>query len=362
MHISRRTFTLGTASIALTGLSSGRLHAASHMDEQALYEAAKSEGVAVMYVSAPLDPMRAMLESFQSKYPGVTVELQRLVSTQQYQKFLSESQAGQNIADVLQLSDKPAVDDLIGRGLIADHKVPTDAEFSEPGFKIPGKAYVPWSTDVVITYNTGLVSEEDAALLKDWKGILDPRFKGKIAMRAKLDGAGYAPFLYLLDEKKDEYGEAYMEALAAQEPKIFADPVQAGRAVQTGELAVWFPGWESLSIQFVREGAPIRWVFPNPSPAYGNVWTFINASAPHPNAARLLQNWWASDDAATVIETIYLARASKGGRADSREVTKESWYEGIGDKGWLPDPVRWSQSRAMIDELWKKHFGRFGAI
>lgn len=362
MHISRRAFTLGTASFALTSLSGGRFIAASAQEEQALYEAAKGEGVAVMYVSAPLDATRTMLDSFQQKYPGVTVEVQRLVSTQQYQKFLAESQAGQNIADVLQLSDKPAVEDLIERGLVAEHTVPTDADFAEPGFKIPGRAYIPWSTDVVITYNTEQVSEEDAALLVDWKGILDPRFKGKIAMRAKLDGAGYAPFLYLLDEKGDEYGEAYMEALAAQEPTIYADPVQAGRAVQTGEQAVWFPGWESLSIQFVKEGAPIRWVFPNPSPAYGNVWTFVNANAPHPNAAKLLLNWWASDDAANVIESSYLARASKGGREDSREVTKEPWYQGIGDKGWTPDPVRWAEARPMVDELWKKHFGKYGAI
>lgn len=361
MNITRRTFALGTASVALAGVSGGKLLAAA-ADEQALYEAAKAEGVAVMYVSAPLDATRSMLDAFQKKYPGVSVEVQRLVSTQQYQKFLSESQAGQYVADVLQLSDKPAVEDLIKRDLIADYTVPTDADFSEPGFKIPGKSYVPWSTDVVTTYNTTQVSEEDAALLKDWKGILDPRFKGRIAMRAKLDGAGYAPFLYLLDEKKGEYGEAFMEALAAQEPKIYADPVQAGRAVQTGEQAVWFPGWESLSIQFVNEGAPIRWVFPNPSPAYGNVWTFVNAKAPHPNAARLLMNWWTSDDAATVIETVYLARASKGGRADSRAVTKEPWYQGIGDKGWLPDPVRWSEARPVIDGLWKKHFGKFGAI
>jgi len=361
MKLTRRAFTLASASLAVAGSPLRSLLAATP-EEQALYDAAKREGTVVMYVSAPLDATRAMLDAFEKTYPGVRVEVQRLVSTQQYQKFLAESQAGQFIADVLQLSDKPAADDLIKRNLVARHVVPTEGDFSEPGFKIPGYSVVPWSTDVVTMYNTNLVKEDGAKLLESWNGILDPRFKGKIAMRAKLDGAGYAPFLYLLDDKQAEYGEAFMARLAAQEPKIYADPVQAARAVLTGEQAVWFPGWESLAIQYVQQGGPVRWVFPNPSPAYGNVWTFISAKAPHPNAARLLQNWWAGDEAATVIEQRYLARAAKGGRKDSRKVTQESWYQGIGQKGWVPDPVRWGDARAMIDGLWKKHFGKFGAV
>jgi ABC-type Fe3+ transport system substrate-binding protein len=211
-------------------------------------------------------------------------------------------------------------------------------------------------------YNTGMISEADAELLKDWKGILDPRFKGRIAMRAKLDGIGYAPFLYWLDAARDEYGEGFMEALAAQEPKLYADPVQAGHAVLIGEQAVWFTGWESLAVQYALQGGPVRWVFPNPCPAFGLAWTFVNANAPHPNAARLLMNWWASDDAASVIEKEYFARASKGGREDGRSVTKEAWYVPIGDRAWEPDYKRWAEARAGVNELWKKHFGKFGAV
>ena len=55
------------------------------------YEAAKKEGTVVWYESAPLEPMKAVAGEFEKKYPGIKVEVLRIVGVQQYQRFMQET-------------------------------------------------------------------------------------------------------------------------------------------------------------------------------------------------------------------------------------------------------------------------------
>ena len=56
-------------------------------DEARLYEAAKKEGKLVWYESAPLEAMKAVAAEFEKKYPGVKVEVLRIVGVAQYQQI-----------------------------------------------------------------------------------------------------------------------------------------------------------------------------------------------------------------------------------------------------------------------------------
>jgi iron(III) transport system substrate-binding protein len=331
-------------------------------DLAALYEAAQQEGTMVWYVSSPLESTEAIVGDFEAQYPGVDVQVERIVGLAQYERFLQEEQAGQHMADMIQISDKPAVEDLIDRGFIAQFTPPTDDRFEEGSYKISGYSYVPWRTTVAVMYNTDNVSEQEAELLTDWNGILDERWSGgRIAMRAAQVGAGYAPLLYWLTDGADEYGEGYMEALAAQEPVIYPDPVQAGQAVVAGEQDVWFTGWESFAVAQYEAGAPIRWAFPDRIPAYGNVWTAISANAQHPNAAQLFFTWLLNEDGAESIQDKYKERAALEGVEDNRAVTQEPWYEDPDDIIWVPDTEAWAEHQPMVQETWVRHFGRLGA-
>ena len=59
-------------------------------DEAQLYELSKKEGKVVWYESAPLEPMQAVALAFEKKYPGIKVEVLRIVGIQQYQRFMQE--------------------------------------------------------------------------------------------------------------------------------------------------------------------------------------------------------------------------------------------------------------------------------
>src|ERR1700737_2560555 len=88
-------------------------------DEAKLYELAKKEGKVVWYESAPLEPMQAIALAFEKKYPGIKVEVLRIVGIQQYQRFMQEVQAKQHNVDILHISDQPSMATLVDEGHIA---------------------------------------------------------------------------------------------------------------------------------------------------------------------------------------------------------------------------------------------------
>ena len=101
MHFGRMMSRLAAVAWAV-GLIAGNSYAQQFpQDEAKLYEAAKKEGKLVWYESAPLEAMKAVAAEFEKKYPGVKVEILRIVGVKQYQRFMQAVQAKQHAADVL---------------------------------------------------------------------------------------------------------------------------------------------------------------------------------------------------------------------------------------------------------------------
>ncbi|MCP8938753.1 extracellular solute-binding protein [Alsobacter sp. SYSU M60028] len=326
----------------------------SQADEAKLYEAARKEGQIVWYEAAPIEPMQELVNRFSKKYPGIEVQLLRITGPQQYQRFMQETEAGQHIADLLLLSDQPLTRDLAERGHLAKWRVPTHDRVPEP-FRIGEFAYAPYTTDIAIVYNTNKVSEEEAKILaSSWKGVLDPRFKGRFAIVKRKCGSCYAPIHMFLDEKfKAEYGEPFLRAVAAQKPLIYSDnPIALDRIV-AGERDFVFWLWEAIAVTKWQQGAPIRWVRPTPTPEWGNSWQAVSAHAPHPNAARLMQNWLMSEEGAIALQAAYGSSTVLTGVQDSRPVTKEPWHKPIAQR-YDMDWDRWEKNYESDMTLWQK--------
>lgn len=298
-------------------------------DTAALYERAKEEGEIMWYIAGPLETFAARAKAFEAQYPGITVQLQRLTGPQLYQRFVQETEAGQYIADNLEITDRPGLIDLMTRGHIAKWRVPTHDRFPK-GAVLDEMAYSPVATVLTINYNVNKVTEEEAKILAEsWKGILDPRFKGRFTLSDSKTGTSYGPINMFLDPAlKGEYGTGYLEQVVAQQPVLYNDNNVAMDRVIAGEQDIMFWGWEGLAISKWNIGAPIRWVYPNPTPSFPNQWMAISAHAPHPNAARLFQNWLNNDDGARNVEEVYGSRSVLSGFDDTRAVAKEPWFHG----------------------------------
>ena len=310
-------------------------------EEDKLYEGARKEGSLTWYGGAPLAPMQGMADSFTAKYPGVKVQIIRIVGVAQYQRYLQETQARQYIADVLHIGDQPSMVDLVERGDIVDWKVPTLGRVPADA-RIRTHAYASYIIDGAIGYNPNKVSAEEAAMLgRDWNGLLDPRFKGRIATTSQRSGGQQAAIQLFLDPKfKDRYGLAYLKALAAQRPAVYNDVQVPVDRVIAGEhdIALW-PSEGTMHVKW-QQGAPIRWVHPRPTVAYGNTWFGISKHAPHPYASRLFLNWAMSEDGAKAVMAKYGGIPTLQGVVDDRPVTRQSWYQPIVEK-YTIDWARW---------------------
>ena len=344
---------LSTALIsALLGASAGAQDQQYPTDEAALYEAAKKEGTVVWYESAPLEPMKAIALAFEEKYPGIKVEVLRIVGVQQYQRFMEEVQAGQHAVDILHISDQPSMLTLIADGHVAEWKVPTHDRFPE-SFRLQNHAYANYTTDNAIIYNVDKVTPEEIEILKkDWKGVLDPRFKGRFAVTSMKCGACYAGIHMFLDPKmKDQYGEEFLKQIAAQEPAVYSEVLVGLDRVIAGEHDFTYWTWEGIALTKWQQGAPIRWLHPKPTPTFGNSWQAVSAYAPHPNAARLFQNWSMSEEGAVALQQLYGSATVMEGVEDTRAPTKEDWYDPITEP-YNVDFARWDKNYHQDMDLW----------
>ena len=323
-------------------------------DEAKLYEAAKKEGSVVWYGGAPLEPMRAMADDFMAKYPGVKVEILRLVGVAQYQRFMQETEAKQHIADVLHVGDRPSMDDLVSREHVVSWKVPTYDRIPEDA-RIGTHSYTAYINDSTIGYNSKNLKPDEIKLLDDWKGLLDPRFKGRIAISNQYSGSHMGTIQMFLSPKyKDQFGLPFLTALAGQKLKIYNDvTIPVDRVVAGEQDIVIFPTEGSLSAPYLK-GAPIRWTHPKPTSAFGNTWFAVSKYAPHPNGARLFLNWVMGDDGAKSVLTKYNGIPVLMGVKDERAVSKEPWYQPI-TQGVAPDWAAWARGDVERDfAIWDK--------
>ncbi len=323
-------------------------------DDAKLFESAKKEGTVVWYESGPIEPMLEVAADFQKLYPGVKVEVLRIVGVQQYQRFMQEVQAKRHMADILHISDQPSMAALVADGHVADWKVPAHDRYA-PAFRLQNHAYANALQTSAIIYNVNKVTAEEIRILEaSWKGVLDPRFKGRFAVTAAKTGASYAGVHLFMDPKlRKEYGPEFLKKVAAQKPAIYAGTLQALDRVVAGEQAFTYWSWEAVGYTQWLQGAPVRWLFPAPTPEWGNSWQAVSKYAPHPNAARLFQNWSMSEAGAISLQEKYGVATTIRGVADRRKVAKESWYKPVKQR-YDVDFKRWDNDYHKDMDLWDK--------
>lgn len=326
--------------------------APSPASEAALYEAAKKEGKLVWYVGGPLDGMNAIAAEFEKDYPGIKVETMRLVGVQQYQRFMDETNARKHLADLLQNTDYPSMLALVEEGHIAEWKIPTFDRIPEM-YRIKDFAYAQYTSTNAIIYHEGKLTEAEVKLLQSgWEAVLDPRFKGRFSVSPMKCGVCYAPIHMFLDPKlKDRYGPEFLKKLAALKPAAYSEVLVAIDRVIAGEQDFTLSGWEAAGAVKLRAGAPIRWLFPRPTPEYGNSWQGISAYAPHPNAARLFLDWANNDRGAGAMERVYGSKSTLEGLVEQRPYVKAPWYESPVEV-YAVDQQRWDLDYHKDMDLW----------
>jgi iron(III) transport system substrate-binding protein len=137
-----------------------------------------------------------------------------------------------------------------------------------------------------IGYNTNLVKREDAP--KGFADLLDPKWRGRLV---KAHPAYSGTILTATFAIARELGWSYLEQLARQKVMQVQSASDPPKKLGLGERAVQADGADAILLQLKEQGQPVEVVHAVEGSPLITTPGGIFRSAPHPNAARLLQSF-----------------------------------------------------------------------
>jgi len=271
---------------APTGAASGNAGSASPATNAKLdqwYQAAKKEGEVVWGTNTP-DSFKNIGALFERQYPGVKVTIVQADGATIADRMTLEAQTKRVSIDVNQSGiNQSSV--LIGRDLL------TAYDFSgtsvDPSVALLDGRLI-WIGDAIVgwTYNNRVLADKD--LPRTWNDLLDPKWKGKIAILSS--GAEFDMLLASMDETQLV---AYLKRLAPQVVPV-ATSGDAVTKVSTGEALITNAVTTLEVVSRVAKGAPLA-ALPLAAQESPNGF-FTVKGAGHPNAAALFIAWAVSPE------------------------------------------------------------------
>ena len=275
-------------------------------------KAAEQEGQVVVYKIAHDSEWLA----FQKRFPKIKVVLVPGSAAQLLQRLMAERRAGKFLADVVRLGGgtstslyKAKALDPVGSAFILP-------EVSDPSKWLDGRHYYNDGENQysfiyaafplrLLGYNTKLVDPKTVSSFWD---LLDPKWKGKTTLKDPKDPGGGSPLLFLYHNP--QLGPDYIKKLLTvggltlvRDPRerLQTDWLASGKfpmSITSKADAVDEAKMQGLPVDVfdahaLREGAALE--------AGGTMISLVNR-APHPNAAKVLINWFLSREGQMAIQ------------------------------------------------------------
>ena len=305
--------------------------------EKILADAKKEGKVAV--AGPPGTAYRDVMRGFEKKYPEIALEFQSFTPANFTARFSNERQAGQYLWDIyvtgptgFDISAKKAGDlDPIRPLFILPEVLDEKAWFGgfAKAFLDSEKKYI-FAFQAQITpqvlINREFVSEKD---LNSIKGLLDPKWKGKIAINdPRVDGAGNGRIALWAGQ----LGEEFVRSLLKQNVGLSRDDRQLADWLARGKypIAVGVNETDIAELQKLGVGSRVEPLGGKLAEAWrlSTGWgaaRLVN-KAPHINAATVYVNWLLSKEGQTAWAST-VSRPSR--RIDVPRVTGMSPEAGI---------------------------------
>ena len=330
-RLSRRDVLKASTALAASTVFASPLRAAAPPAEPvtpALIEAAQKEGKVVWYTSVDLPLAEKVAKSFEAKYPGIAVRVERAGAERVFQRIGQEYGSNIHAVDIVNSSDAAHAIVWKRDGLLLAH-VPEDvAKFYPAEHKDPDGTFASFRVWVsIIAYNSSLVKAEDAP--KSFADLLDPKWVGKIVKAHP----GYSGTIMTATyQMARDLGWEYFEKLAKQRVMQVQSSADPPKKLALGERAVMADGNEYNIFQLRESGQPVEPVYATEGSPLIVGPNAVFKAAPNPNAAKLLNSYMFSPEAQQLIIDI-------GGLRSMHPQTKEK-----------PGRRPWSEVKTMKDD------------
>lgn len=267
--------------------------------DPALEAAARKEGHVVWYSTLIVNQiLRPMVDAFQKKYPGIDVQYSRQTNSDVALKILNEARAHRLAADIFDGTNSlyPVMD----ANLVAEYPPAAAANYPAE-IKDPAGRWTAMNLFfMTAAYNTNLVPPADVP--KTYTDLLDPKWKGKIAWVNDPTPQGPPGFVHnILTTMGPDKGMDYLRQFATQQPAFIpASQRVVMDKVVAGEYPIGVMCFNHHAAISAAEGAPAAWIKMEPLLETVNLIAVLK-DAPHPNAARLLEEFILSDEGQKVL-------------------------------------------------------------
>src|SRR5450631_14564 len=253
----------------------------------ALIAAAKQEGAVVWYTSADLQLAQLVGQAFEQKFPGVAVRVERAGGERIFTRIGQEYASGIHAVDAVSTGDAAQFLAWKRQGLLGAY-VPEDvAKYIPPEHRDPDGVFATVRSSLcVIAYNTELVKPDAAP--KSFADLLDPKWKGKIV---KAHPSYSGTVMTSTFQMARELGWPYLEKLSQQNVLQVQSATDTPKKIVLGERAVMADGNEYNVLLLKEAGKPIEPVYASEGSPFIVQPSAIFAAAPHPNAARLFEDY-----------------------------------------------------------------------
>ena len=298
--ISRRDLLIGTSALAAgSAFSTAVLSAAPPASAVTpeLIDAAKKEGKVIWYTSIDLPLAEKIAKSFEAKYPGIAVRVERSGAERVFQRIGQEYASNIHAVDVANSSDAAHFIIWKGQNLLEAY-VPEDvAKFYPVEHKDADGQFASFRVWVcIIAYNTNLVKKEDAP--KSFADLLDPKWKSKIVKAHP----GYSGTIMTATyQMQRDLGWEYFEKLAKQNVMQVQSSADPPKRLALGERAVMADGNEYNIFEISEKGGPVAPVYATEGSPLIVGPTGMFKAAPNPNAAKLFCNFSFSPECQQLI-------------------------------------------------------------
>ena len=288
-RLSRRFMLKGSGAIAATVFASPlRAQApASEPVTPALIEAARKEGKLVFYTAMDLQLAERFGRTFEQKYPGIAVRVERSGAERVFQRIDQEYRSNIRAVDVVNTADQAHCIIWKRNGWLQPYLPEEVAKNFDKRFYDPDALHV--TTRVLVSpfgYNTKLVKAEDAP--KSFADLLDPKWAGKMV---KGHPAYSGTIMNATFQIARDLGWEYFEKLAKQRVMQVQSATDTPKKIALGERAIMIDGAGYLVIQAKEAGEPVDVIYPAEGTPLATSPSTVFKGAPNPNAARLFFSW-----------------------------------------------------------------------
>ncbi len=287
------------------------------------------------------------MDVFSKRFSGINTSYWQGTRSEIITRTLTEFQGDQKTADVILSEGAPVV--LRAAGVIEPYNTVQANSLLLHDPTLPTVSL----QIMALSYNTKKLKKED--LPKSWEDVINPKYKGVVALDDPLRAGPLSGLLAGLKEywKDDARWTKYIRGLKALKVTVHKSTSAMFRLLVAGEYSIAMPSLLHDLIEEKEKGSPVDFV-KSAAPVISAQQLGIYGKAPHINGAKLFAEWMITPEGQLAVSAVGREVSRKG--VKSKASIEYAWGASVKpipiiNRAFSEDPRKWLD--ANVKPVWE---------